>query len=78
MHMIFDIDKLKLRARLAGIPLKALCAKAGVSVATPARLKDGRGQVRTLTKLSLALAQLEHERRDHLILVVTQEKEAAI
>ncbi len=74
MQIVLDIDKLKLRAKQSGIPLKAICAKAGVSVATPARLKDGRGLVRTLTKLHLALMLLEGERRDHLASVAEHQE----
>ena len=67
MQILIDIDKLKTRAREAGIEMRAICAEAGVSVSTPSHIKrSGNGHVRTLTKLSMALFRLERRRLEEL------------
>jgi hypothetical protein len=68
MQILLDIGKLKTRARKAGIPLKDICARAGVNVSSVSKLArvPGSGRVRTLVNLNMALFQLERERSAYL------------
>lgn len=68
MHIVVDIDKLKERARAAGLPLRAIARRAGVAPGMISRMGQakGGGSVRTLVKLNLALMEMERERARHL------------
>lgn len=65
MLILLNPSKLKERAKASGIPLKAICARANVHPASFSRMAraDGRGLVATMTRLNLALAEIERERR---------------
>lgn len=67
MQIFLDIGKLKERARMSGIPLKALCGKAGVNSSTPSRIaRTGRSHTKTMIDLSRALHVLEREQLERL------------